>query len=35
MVVSHMDSCEKHDSKDMQRLGENKTTKELQHVISV
>jgi hypothetical protein len=35
MVVSHMDSCEKHEWNDLQRLGENMIVKELQHAISV
>jgi hypothetical protein len=33
-IVSCMDSREKHEWNDLQSLGENKTTKELQHAIS-
>jgi hypothetical protein len=34
MVVSCMDSCEKHELIYLQRLGKNKTVKKLQHAIS-
>jgi hypothetical protein len=34
MVVSCMDSCEKHEWNYLQRLGENKIVKEVQHAIS-